>query len=499
MAFENIFLEGLPDYEGGVITEATKVGPGLRDDRKPEKLEPIFNVGEEYTEDEFKEKLKNNRGHWEVSKIGLSGRHYLGRRWVRVRWNEGKITEVEYLDPEPTEKEDKASWIRVVKETSAEEFNAYVKKLVDLGFEIIYENQIENNLFRELVKGEKHVYAYYMANTKTARIVDDKTSIKLPDFGYEYEAKEGEKTEIYQYGLRYGHMQNGLSCDCGMLYIVKLADNSLFIVDGGEYEQSTDQVIEHVMDLFHKITKTKKGEKIRIAAYYVTHAHDDHMDLFSKLIKVYHEELQLERVVYNFPSDWHYHLMPQTYIMIDRILKYYPDVKYLQAHTGQKFSLANTEFEVLQTLEDGLFEPGMRCAENRFGGFNDTSLVLRLHFDGKKFDFLGDIDDDAEQVILSHYSKEYLKTDMVQVAHHLINNLQYLYDVLQPTIALIPQHSNDRTRENHPAIKPIRRHVKEEDIYFVHDGTDGFRVENGEIVHFFHTDMVGGEYDGSDT
>ena len=30
-------------------------------------------------------------------------------------------------------------------------------------------------------------------------------------------------------------------------------------------------------------------------------------------------------------------------------------------------------------------------------------------------------------------------------------------------------------------------------------GTDGFRVEDGRLVRFFHAPTVGGEYDGSDT
>ena len=504
MAFENIFLEGLPAYDGGKIMDAVNDGAGLYDDRIPEDVcDPIFKVGEKYTEEEFRQKIldlkRTNRAHLETSKDGIAARISNNMRLFRLLWKDGEIREIKLLDPTPMANEDKLSWIRVIKETSESEFLAYIRKLVADGFEVIYENKIENNIFRELIKGEKHVYAYYMANTNTARIIDDKTSVKITDFGYECEALPGEKVEVYQYGHHYGSMRAGFTCDCGMLYIVKLADNSVIIVDGGEYEQSSDCVVDDVMQKLRAMTKTPAGEKVRIAAVFITHAHDDHMDLFSKLIRVYYEELSLERVIYNFPCREHFALMPETYIMIERINKYYPDAKYLKAHTGQKFMLADSLIEVIQTHEDGICEienerfPGFR-------GFNDTSTVLRIGMgDGKTFTVLGDVDDDAEMMMLKHYSADYLKTDIVQVAHHLINLLKYLYDAMKPSVALIPQNSDERAKENNPELEAVRRSVKEDDIYFAFDGTDGFRVENGEIVRFFRQDIVGdGVYDGSE-
>ncbi len=504
MAFENIFLEGIPAYDGGKIMDAVNAGAGLYDDRIPvETCDPIFKVGEKYTEEEFRQKIldlkRTNRAHLETSKDGIAARISNNMRLFRLLWNDGEIKEIKLLDPTPKLNEDKLSWIRVVKETSEAEFLAYIKKLTADGFEVIYENQIEMNLFRELVKGEKHVYAYYMAKTNTARIIDDKTSVKITDFGYECKALAGEKVEVYQYGHHYGSMRAGFTCDCGMLYIVKLADNSVIIVDGGEYEQSSDCVVDDVMQKLRNMTKTPAGEKIRIAAAFITHAHDDHMDLLSKLVRFHHDELSLERVIFNFPCREHFALMPETYIMIDRINKYYPDAKYLKAHTGQKFMLADSLIEVIQTHEDGIMEienerfPGFR-------GFNDTSTVLRIGMgEGKTFTILGDVDDDAEMMMLKHYSADYLKTDIVQVAHHLINLLKYLYDAMKPSVALIPQNSDERAKEVNPELEAVRRNVKEEDIYFAYDGTDGFRVENGEVVRFFRQDIVGdGVYDGSE-
>ena len=504
MAFENIFLEGIPSYDGGKIMDAIDVGAGLYDDRIPlDSYDTVFHVGDKFTEEEFKQKIldmkRTHRAHLETSKEGLAARICNDMRLIQLRWNDGEIKEVRFLDPEPKQHENRSSFIRVIRETSESEFLAYIEKLIADGFEVIYENKIENNLFRELVKGEKHVYTYYMANTKTVRVIDDKTSVKITDFGYECDALEGEKVEVYQYGHHYGSMRAGFTCDCGMLYIVKLADNSVFIVDGGEYEQSSDVVVNDIMAKLRAMTKTPADKKIRVAGIFVTHAHDDHMDLISKLVKFHHDELEVERVIFNFNCREHFALMPETYMMIGRINEFYPNAKYLKAHTGQQFMLADSLFEVIQTHEDGILE-----VENErfpgFRGFNDTSTVLRIGMgSGKTFVILGDVDDDAEMMMLKHYSPEYLKSDVVQVAHHLINLLKYLYDAMKPSIALIPQDSDEREKEVNPELEAVRRNVKEEDIYFAYDGTDGFRVENGEIVRFYHEEKVGdGVYDGSE-
>ena len=48
-------------------------------------------------------------------------------------------------------------------------------------------------------------------------------------------------TESYTVGpVSYTHLKRGLGIDCGMLYIVRLPDRSLFLVDGGEMEQATE-------------------------------------------------------------------------------------------------------------------------------------------------------------------------------------------------------------------------------------------------------------------
>ena len=78
--------------------------------------------------------------------------------------------------------------------------------------------------------------------------------------------------------------------------------------------------------------------------------------------------------------------------LINRIRKYYPDVIYRKLHMGDAFTLADTQFAVLQTHEDSIGAAG----NEKIGGFNDTSTVLKISFDGRSFLILGDIDDGRE-------------------------------------------------------------------------------------------------------
>ena len=113
---------------------------------------------------------------------------------------------------------------------------------------------------------------------------------------------------------------------------------------------------------------------------------------------------------------------------------------YLKPHAGQTFTLAGVEFQFLQTHEDSIAQAG----NESIGGFNDTSTILKISHDGVSFLILGDINQSAERILLSHYSAETLHATVVQPAHHLYNLLNQLYSVVAPTVALAPVHAQRR-------------------------------------------------------
>ena len=146
----------------------------------------------------------------------------------------------------------------------------------------------------------------------------------------------------------------------------------------------------------HDITGTPEGGVIRIAGWFGTHAHDDHMDMFSHLLKLHHDEIRLERMLFNYPDASVYEWSAQGHLMVNRVRKYFPDVKMRKLHIGDRFMLGGVRFTVLQTHED---DTGAHGDEN-IGGFNDTSTVMKIEIGSGSVLILGDVDHESERLLL---------------------------------------------------------------------------------------------------
>ncbi len=502
-------LQGLPLYESGKTSpNLYDAGGGFYDDRKLPKVgDSVFPrrfMGEEPRPipreffDMFVQRaaIRGEKVSVEETADGMKAvmERKLGE--VTLNWKNDETMEMVYTKVFDRKTfPDKKTLMRTVTETSAEDFEAYICKLCELGFEKIFENRIEENIYYQLQQNERLIYAYFMKNTATARFIDDIASMKVSDFGYAYEKKEGDFPAVIQYALYHSpdSRVDGVRSDCGMFYIIKLTDNSVLLIDGAAMEECTEAATAEAMRLIRELTGVPEGEKVRVT-WFCTHAHGDHIELFSKLVRVYHDELEVERVFYNFTSPDIFAAMAPSYNLMDRLNKYYTNIKYLKCHSGQSFELGGVKFDVLQTHEDGTGVEGNEV----IGGFNDTSTILQITFDGLKFMVLGDMDNPAEEIIVKNYSQATLKSDIVQTAHHLMNNLELMYPAVSPEIALVPQHPVFKVDHNKYKYETLCRSVKEENIYFDTLGTVGFREKDGKPEKFLHNPMVGGEYDGSE-
>lgn len=379
---------------------------------------------------------------------------------------------------------------RTVTETDFSAFSAYLRVLAQAGFQRIWENEIEHNRYCQLQKGSRLIYAAFFGPTGTAHFIDDTVSVPLPALSGS-QPLPGEKTEVCQFGLYYDKMVHGVTADCGMLYLIKLPDRSLFLIDAGEYEQATQAAVQEVMRLMRQWTGAAPGEKIRIAAWFCTHAHDDHMDLFGKLVRLYHDELDVQRLIFNFPAFAHYELMPSAYVTLRRLNQYYPQALYCKPHAGMEITLAGVRFQFLQTHEDAASAQG----DELIGGFNDASTVLKITFDGVSLLILGDINREAEAVLLSHYESA-LQADAVQPAHHLINLLERVYPVVGAKIALIPASTVKASPEN-DRYQNLLRCIPRERMFFASQGTSFWAAEDGSLVLKKALPTVGGPFDES--
>lgn len=54
----------------------------------------------------------------------------------------------------------------------------------------------------------------------------------------------------------------------------------------------------------------------------------------------YHGEMDVERLIFNFPACSSWLLAPQVSILKERLHRCCPNARYLKCHTGQQFTLA---------------------------------------------------------------------------------------------------------------------------------------------------------------
>jgi hypothetical protein len=400
------------------------------------------------------------------------------------------------------------SYMMIVSQTTTALFNAYRAKMNNYGYTEVYSYSCDGNLYAQFKKGTQLVYVYYTDSCKEVRIIDDRASeVANNDFGYTYDKKDGDTTVIYQYGVPMNEAGVNIKdndekkIDCGMMYVIKLADNSVFILDGGGYQQFDTAQIDGFMAFLRNVTGTKDNEKVRISAWYMSHGHSDHMSGFCLFVKKYHNNLILERLFYNFPS-----ANSPTSILAEArgtytkvmgyIQQYFKDdgFVYIKPHTGQVFTLADITINVLYTHED-IVNPTTALSEVS-NDYNNSSSVLKITVDGKIFMFYGDINKPAMNVILANNSDATLKCDIVQLAHHVINDLSKIYHKNKATVVLVPQSPNgcikNQTRKN--AINAAKQYVADDMLYYASEETVGIQVIDGKIAKVFTAPVHGGAY-----
>lgn len=316
-------------------------------------------------------------------------------------------------------------------DATAEEFKAYCDKLSSQGYKTYMENEITGNLYATYLSSDEStmLHAFYTDYDNCVRIVtgpnDDQWELPKNVEGPESYTKITE-TKITQMTLDYA------SGNFGMCYIITLEDGSFIIFDGGGRSGNKDHI--RLYNLLNKLNE-RPDNKIVIAAWILTHSHQDHYIVFENFCLKYGSKVTIEQYVLNVPDTVvRYnsgnpggHIDNDDFTSARRAAGNFPLVK---PYTGMKFWVRNAEIEVLYTQES--FYP------QKFGIFNDSTMVTRMTVGGQTIMWLGDIQNKGSDVICDMYGS-YIKSDMVQVAHHgVTGGTKELYGLIDPAIAFWP-------------------------------------------------------------
>ena len=413
-------------------------------------------------------------------------------RIVEGYYNAGPIIADDRNGPTPEDTK-----VQIVAEVSLQDYENYINSLKAEGGNVYLENQIADDLFFAYEHSGKNYHVRFCAKRGEIRVAEEPNYVSPTGFGYK--AAGPEQSILYQYGLYYDPDNNvtPTTVNCGMLYIIRLSDNSLFMMDGGHYRQWPKAAIDGLWQFLRQITNTPEDGIVRISAWYFTHTHADHIDGCPKLLRKYHDNIVIERLLYNFP---HYDALggyePSIFHVKEQMSKWYPDVKFLKLHAGQKFDLADMNVEVFYAQEDAISEGNMARFPLRDG--NCMSTILKLTIGGKTAMMLGDTNIEAEAWIAGNSAPGPWKSDLVQLAHHCFNYLDTLYAWIEAPVVLVPNsYGGAHQPENTPKLIGAEKFVKDGQIWYEGGGTDGFIATEVGWKHVAHYPVVGSEYDGT--
>lgn len=338
---------------------------------------------------------------------------------------------------------------------TSEGFSEYVTLMEKNGYCPYHKNTVDGNTFYTYVNGENQVNIAYYPNVVINNYyypvlkpdghhdytipylkniyADSVMKVSVNALGYlpELEAPKFEElveptvTQMKQIGV-------------GMSYVIQLADGSFIIIDGGIGAEGS---LEYHLE-FLEAHKPKEHKKPRVA-WFFTHAHPDHTVLPVKFMEKYGDRIEVilfAHALIDETGDY-----AKTLVDVDKngvnalrdtVRK--SGSRELVFHTGQVIRLAGCEVHVLNTYEDTYPTP--------IGTLNSTSSIFKLVFknnDGQRSILIvGDSTETNTSFVNAVYTKDTLKSDILQVAHHGVNasvgtqHLREFYANVSPRTAL---------------------------------------------------------------
>lgn len=206
-------------------------------------------------------------------------------------------------------------------------------------------------------------------------------------------------------------------------FIITTADGKVIAIDGGQ-RQNAEYFIEYLKEI--------TGQQVpHIDGWFLSHAHDDHVDCFMEIVEKYPDALTFDKVYYNFPSAYFHSHEDKSAVKTTeefyKVLPLFAD-RICICSGGDQLDIGDAHFDFLYSTD----------FEFKHNVCNNSSLVFRMTLGGKTVMFTGDCGVEAGQKILRLWKdKGLVKSDICQMAHHGQNGCdREFYEAVAPEVCL---------------------------------------------------------------
>ena len=233
--------------------------------------------------------------------------------------------------------------------------------------------------------------------------------------------KEKVKNTMSQNAIHMLQSVEDTICDS---FIITTEDGKVIVVDGG-HTAETDYFIEYL--------RAVTGQCVpHIDAWFLSHPHDDHVQVFLETAENRAGEVTFDKVLLNFLPYELYESRSQQEGMemvseFNRISKAFPEkVQILNA--GDVFNIGAAKITVLYAPDESFID------------VNEHSVIFRMDLGGTSVMFTGDAQVNAGNKTLAEWeSTGLIDCDVCKMAHHGQNGVdRNFYEAVSPEICLWP-------------------------------------------------------------
>ena len=212
--------------------------------------------------------------------------------------------------------------------------------------------------------------------------------------------------------------------------IIKNVFNELIIFDGGRKEDA-----EFLINIIKE-----NGNKVKY--WFLTHVHDDHIGAIYEICDKYKNEIYIENIYYNFlPVEFYYQYVGNEAGIVDVVNnKFYEYQKYMLDNKNYVVNIKNDLkkggiIKINDVLGVEVLNTPYRLNHDVI---NNSSIVYKAYIENKTMIVLGDLAYyGGEKLIEDYEGTNKLKSDIVVIAHHGQNGVDYpVYKKISASIAL---------------------------------------------------------------